>query len=130
MVAYGIFYTLLAGNQTVASLAAKDLGPAYLSTLPIVAMFAGAILVVVPASFIMERYGRRAGFVIGGLAGAAAGALGWAGIRYKSYPFFVLGGFALGVFDDFSDYLRCAPFLRTHGWVGCERAGAAAFWSG
>ena len=50
MIAYGLYYTILAGNQTVASLAEEAIGPTRFATMPIIAMFAGALLVVVPAS--------------------------------------------------------------------------------
>jgi len=108
MIAYGLYYSILAGNQTVASLAEEAIGPTRFATMPIIAMFAGALLVVVPASKFMERFGRRAGFVVGGLAGVASSALAYASIKLKSFPLFLVAQFLLGIFDGFSDYLRFA----------------------
>ena len=69
MLLYGILYTVFSGNLTVASLAASDLTTQSRATLPLVALFVGALLVVGPASNIMKVHGRRVGFFIGGMAG-------------------------------------------------------------
>jgi hypothetical protein len=58
MVAYGLYYTILAGNQTVASLAEEAIGPNQYATMPIIAMFAGALVVVVPASKVHKNVNR------------------------------------------------------------------------
>ena len=108
MLLYGILYTVFSGNLTVASLAASDLTTQSRATLPLVALFVGALLVVGPASNIMKVHGRRVGFFIGGMAGAASGLVSYLALRWGSFNLFVFGGLLLGVFDGFADYLRFA----------------------
>src|SRR5687768_3350086 len=55
-----------------------------LATVPIAAMFVGTALGIVPASMAMDRIGRRAGFVIGALLGAAAGVVAAFGVWNRS----------------------------------------------
>jgi hypothetical protein len=84
-----------------------DVDPAY-ATVPIVAMFSGAVVTCVPAAYLMHAKGRRFGFAVGGGFGALSGVLGYYALEHRSFPLFVLSGFCLGVFDGFSDFLRFA----------------------
>ena len=97
MLSYGILYTIFSGNLTVASLAASKLtSKQSRATLPLVAMFVGAMLVVGPAASIMKRRGRRVGFVIGGLAGCCSSLVSMLALRVDSFELFVFGGLLLG----------------------------------
>ena len=109
MASYGIVYSIFSGNLTVSSLAASTITQRESqSTLPLVALFIGALLTVGPASLIMKRYGRRTGFVIGGVAGVLSSFVSYLALRSQSFSLLVVGGLLLGVFDGFSDYLRFA----------------------
>ena len=61
------------------------------ATLPITMMVVGSMLAAQPLSALMQRYGRRAGFVTGAVAGAAGAAIGAWGLIAASFPLFLLG---------------------------------------
>jgi len=79
-----------------------------LATLPIALQFLATMLTTIPASMLMKRAGRRAGFTLGvaiGMLGAAVSAWGvWIG----DFWVFALGGIPLGVFNGFGQFYRFA----------------------
>ena len=76
------------------------------ATLPISLIVLGSMLSATPLSAIMQRYGRRTGFVIGAMAGALGGAIGAYGLYLASFPIFLLGSLITGV------YMSCQGFYR------------------
>ena len=76
------------------------------ATLPISLIVLGSMLSATPLSAIMQRYGRRTGFVIGAMAGALGGAVGAYGLYLASFPIFLLGSLITGV------YMSCQGFYR------------------
>ena len=79
-----------------------------LATLPIALQFFATMLATIPASMLMKRIGRRAGFSVGvviGLVGAATAA--W-GVWSNDFWTFALGGLPLGVFNGFGQFYRFA----------------------
>lgn len=78
------------------------------ATLPIAFMHVGAGAVTIPASFLMRRFGRRAGFTIGLVAGAASGVLGIIAIDRESFALFSAANLLLGVYRAFAQYYRFA----------------------
>ncbi|MDX5402145.1 MAG: MFS transporter, partial [Rhodobacterales bacterium] len=68
------------------------------ATLPISLIVLGSMLSATPLSAIMQRYGRRTGFVIGAMAGALGGAIGAYGLYLASFPIFLLGSLITGVY--------------------------------
>jgi MFS family permease len=76
------------------------------ATLPISLIVLGSMLTATPLSAIMQRYGRRTGFVIGAMAGALGGAVGAYGLYVASFPIFLLGSLITGV------YMSCQGFYR------------------
>lgn len=93
----------------VVALAGKMLAPApELATLPLGVHFASMMAGTVPASLIMGRVGRRAGFSIGqllGLAGALVSA--WA-VTANMFWLFVIAAVPIGIHNSFFQYLRFA----------------------
>ncbi len=82
-------------------------GPA-LATLPVSTNVVGILSVTIPASLLMRRIGRRAGFLIGtalGLAGALTAA---AAIYHDIFALFALGTFLMGVNAGFGQFYRFA----------------------
>jgi MFS family permease len=79
-----------------------------LATLPIVAMVVGTALCSIPASLLMRRIGRRAGFVAGSAIGIAGSALAAFGLYTQSFAVFVLGHLLIGGFQGFANYFRFA----------------------
>jgi MFS family permease len=56
-----------------------------LATLPVSALMIGNALTMVPASLVMERIGRRPGFILGALIGASGGLVAAAGIFGRDF---------------------------------------------
>jgi predicted MFS family arabinose efflux permease len=96
-------------SMTLAGILGAALAPDKgLATLPIAAMVVGTAIASLPASFLMRRIGRRAGFVIGagiGVAGSAAAAVG---LQSQSFVLFVLGHLLIGAWQGFGNYYRFA----------------------
>ena len=79
-----------------------------LATLPFALQFVAAMLSTVPASMLMARIGRRAGFTVGqsiGILGALVAAFG---IFQSSFVIFGVGSAILGIHNAFWQYLRFA----------------------
>ncbi len=79
-----------------------------LATLPISAWMVGAMLTMIPASLFMGRFGRKAGFTIGGILGAAAGALAVSGLVAGSFWTFTLAHLLHGAYQGFAQFYRFA----------------------
>ncbi len=79
-----------------------------LATLPIGLQFTATMATAVPASLLMRRFGRRAGFSVGVLTGLAGGAVSSYAIVASSFPLFCLGGALYGVFTAFALFYRFA----------------------
>mgnify|MGYP005840360589 CR=1 FL=1 len=77
-----------------------------LATLPIGVQFIGALLLTMPASFLMARIGRRPGLVIGMTLGVLSGWLGFVAIMRGSFLLFCLSGALYGGFSAFCQYFR------------------------
>lgn len=80
-----------------------------LATLPVALMQITTLFVTFPASILMKRRGRRAGFLIGTIAGGASGgSLAALGVISESFALFCLGNMLLGVYQAFAMYYRFA----------------------
>ena len=79
-----------------------------LATLPVSALMIGNALTMVPASLLMERIGRRPGFILGALIGVSGGAVAGAGVFGRDFHLFVLGTFIIGIYAGFAQYYRFA----------------------
>ncbi|WP_051019204.1 MFS transporter [Pusillimonas noertemannii] len=80
-----------------------------LATLPIALMMFATVLTTLPASLLMRRIGRRAGFILGATAGGALGsALMLASVARPSFPLFCAGMFLIGIYQSFGMYYRFA----------------------
>lgn len=79
-----------------------------LATLPLALQFLGVLVTTIPASFFMQRFGRRAGFSLGACMGMVGGTLcAWAVFR-ADFTMLCIGSFLLGSFSAFSMYYRFA----------------------
>jgi MFS family permease len=79
-----------------------------LATLPIAVMVVGTAIASIPASMLMRRLGRRAGFLIGAAFGIAGSVLAAAGLHTQSFLWFVLGHLLIGAYQGFANYYRFA----------------------
>jgi MFS family permease len=78
------------------------------ATLPISLIVLGSMLAATPVSAIMQKYGRRTGFLIGTTAGAIGGAIGAYGLYVASFPIFLLGSFITGIYMSGQGFYRFA----------------------
>lgn len=78
------------------------------ATLPISLIVLGSMLAATPVSAIMQKYGRRTGFLIGTAAGAIGGAIGAYGLYVASFPIFLLGSFITGIYMSGQGFYRFA----------------------
>ncbi len=92
-----------------------------LATLPAGIMALAAILVTRPASVLMQRLGRRAGFLLGSLAGVAGGLVSAEAIFAGDFFLFCLGSGILGGYQAVGQYYR----LAATDFVTPERRGRA-----
>ncbi|MEO9653110.1 MAG: MFS transporter [Roseobacter sp.] len=94
---------------TVGGLAGQSLATNIcFATLPITFIVLGSMLAATPVSAIMQKYGRRAGFVTGAFAGALGGAVGAYGLYIASFPVFLLGSLITGVYMSAHGFYRFA----------------------
>ncbi|MEL6648566.1 MAG: MFS transporter [Pseudomonadota bacterium] len=78
------------------------------ATLPISLIVIGSMLSANPLSAIMQRYGRRAGFVVGAMAGALGAAIGAYGLYVASFPIYLLGSLITGTYMSAQGFYRFA----------------------
>ena len=75
-----------------------------LATLPLACQFVATMCSTFPASFLMRRIGRRAGFTIGqffGIAGCVVSALA---VYHALFEMLIFGGVLLGIHNAFWQY--------------------------
>ncbi|MBT4218603.1 MAG: MFS transporter [Rhodospirillaceae bacterium] len=85
-----------------------------LATLPISTIVIASTLVTIPASLLMKRIGRRAGFMLGTLFGVIGGAVASFAIYQENFWLFSFGTFIIGVYGGFALYYRFAAADVAH----------------
>jgi MFS family permease len=102
----------MTGNNILATTAAlvgfSLLNDKSWATLPTALQMTGTMAAIVPASLLMERFGRRNGFTIGAVIGGIGAATAVLAIFLAAFPLFCLGTFLLGSYSGFSAYYRFA----------------------
>ncbi len=102
---------LATGNAVVISTSAlvgQTLAPDGFATLPLFLQFVAIMSTTLPASLLMRRIGRRAGFSLGAGFALAAGLIGSGAILAGSFALFCAASVAYGVFMAFGLYYRFA----------------------
>ena len=107
----GFAFSILAQVLTLSilPLAGLSLAPSRAwATLPYAAFYVGGALASLPASLLLDSFGRRAAFSLGGSLGVAGGlVLVWALVKLQ-FGALVLGAFWLGIAGGFSLFYRHA----------------------
>ncbi len=80
----------------------------WLATVPLGLQFLATMLCTLPASLLMRSIGRRAGFILGTLAGLAGAVVSTYAVLIHSFPWLCAGAFLFGVFNAFAQYYRFA----------------------
>ncbi len=94
---------------TIAGLAGSSLAPNICwATLPITMTVIGSMLTATPISALMQRHGRRAGFVVGALGGAVGAAIGAWGLLTGSFLMFCIGALFTGIYMSAQGFYRFA----------------------
>ena len=91
--------------------------------LPLAAFFLGAACASLPATFLLDAFGRRAGFALGASLGVAGGLIAAYAVTMRLFPALVVGGFWLGAAQGFGMFYRHAAAF---GAGGTGRAGVIA----
>lgn len=79
-----------------------------LATLPIAMMMVAAAATMIPASMFMQRFGRKAGFLLGTVLGCAAGLTAAGAIWSHNFWLFVFANMLVGGYQGFAQYYRFA----------------------
>jgi MFS family permease len=79
-----------------------------LATLPVAITLVGTAATLIPASWFMQRFGRRAGFALGATMGCLAGLAAAAAVHIHSFALFLFAAFLVGCFSGFAQYYRFA----------------------
>jgi MFS family permease len=107
--AHAVLGSQLAVNIIVAGLAGALLAPdKSLATLPVSMVVLASMLAAPGASLLMGRFGRRAGFLLGALAGALGSAACAYALHAGSFAWLIAGTVALGVYQAFQSFFRFA----------------------
>ncbi|MWB79568.1 MFS transporter [Pseudooceanicola sp. 216_PA32_1] len=94
---------------TIGGLAGQSLASnPCLATLPITMIVLGSMMTATPISWLMQRFGRRAGFFAGAIGGALGGTIGAYGLYLASFPVFLLGSLCTGVYMSAQGFYRFA----------------------
>lgn len=105
----GLFTAALSIDLTLTGLTGYQLAPdKSLATLPFALITVAGAIVTLFASLLMQRIGRKWGFVLGALTCAAGGLLSVWSIFHADFWMFCLGTAAVGVFQAFAQYYRLA----------------------
>ncbi len=105
----GLYIAAISIDLTLTALTGQMLAPyPALATLPFALITVAGAAVTWYASLLMQRIGRRAGFVLGSLAGAAGGLVSVAAVYTSDFWLFCLGTALVGVFQAFAQYYRLA----------------------
>ncbi|MFM9941135.1 MAG: MFS transporter [Hyphomicrobiaceae bacterium] len=109
--AQGLFMTVQSmGTVTLPLAALAMLEPkwAWLATMPLFLNHAGIMALTIPASFLMARIGRRAGFTVGALLSMSFGICGAAAVWLRSFELLCFAAFLKGSAAAFAHYYRFA----------------------
>jgi MFS family permease len=79
-----------------------------LATLPVAITLVGTAITLIPASWLMQRFGRRAGFLAGASLGCLAGLIAAAAVHRHSFMLFLLAALLVGGYSGFAQYYRFA----------------------
>ncbi|HEY8519505.1 MAG TPA: MFS transporter [Gammaproteobacteria bacterium] len=113
-VAVLVFANAVLGSQLAVNIIVAGLAGALLAenealaTLPVSMVVLSSMFTAPAASMFMGRFGRRAGFLLGALAGAVGSALAARALFVGSFGLLVAGAVGLGIYQAFQNFFRFA----------------------
>lgn len=78
------------------------------ATLPLAVQFIATMCTSIPAALLMDRIGRRQGFMLASLFGVSGAVLATLAILKGKFSLFTLGTLQIGIFNGFGNYYRFA----------------------
>lgn len=78
------------------------------ATAPISLIVLGSMLMAAPLSGIMQRFGRRTGFILGAAGGATGAAISAYGLSQQSFAIFLMGSLITGIYMSAHGFYRFA----------------------
>ena len=78
------------------------------ATLPLAVQFIATMCTSIPAAMLMDRIGRRQGFMLASLFGVSGAVLATLAILKGKFSLFTLGTLQIGIFNGFGNYYRFA----------------------
>jgi len=78
------------------------------ATLPLAAQFIATMFTTIPAALLMERIGRKQGFMLSCIFGISGGISATLGILQGKFWLFTFGTLLVGIFNGFGNYYRFA----------------------
>jgi len=78
------------------------------ATLPLAAQFIATMFTTIPAALLMERIGRKQGFMLSSVFGISGGIFAALGILRGEFWLFTFGTLLVGIFNGFGNYYRFA----------------------
>jgi MFS family permease len=94
---------------TASGVVGLDLAPTRsLATLPVAMTLVGTAITLIPASALMQRLGRRAGFAVGASLGCLAGLAAALAVHAHSFWLFLVAAVLVGCYSGFAQYYRFA----------------------
>ncbi|MCD6060782.1 MAG: transporter [Moraxellaceae bacterium] len=107
--AQALFQTGTVLMITLAGLVGLQLAPDEgLATLPVALMMVATAATTIPAALLMQRIGRKAGFLLGTALGVGAGLLAATAISVHSFWLFVAASMLMGSYQGFAQFYRFA----------------------
>ena len=104
-----VFQTVTILLMTIGGLAGLYLAPdPSWATIPVAMGSLGTALVMFPASFLMTRVGRRAGFLLGAASGIVSAAVAVVAMIQHSFWLLCLGMLLMGIYQAFAQFYRFA----------------------
>jgi MFS family permease len=108
-VCQGLYLSASSVQAALSGLVGATLAPEkLLSTLPYSLITLTTATATIPASFLMARIGRRAGFMLGAMIGGLGGAISTVAIFQQSFVGFCVGNALMGCFQATAQYYRFA----------------------
>ena len=94
---------------TIGGLAGQSLAPnPCFATLPITMIVLGSMLTATPLSWVMQRFGRQIGFLLGAAGGMTGAIVGAYALSRASFPLFLLGSLLTGIYMSAHGFYRFA----------------------
>jgi MFS family permease len=107
--AQALFQSVMVLMITASGIVGMQLAPtATLATLPAAIVVLAATITMIPASLLMQRLGRKPGFLLGAAMGCLGGVVAMFAIQAHDFWLFIVASMLVGAYSGFAGYYRFA----------------------